>query len=108
LLLRQAYGEASELVGGAGREGEKELVQRITEEHFPHRGVREVGKKMREEGFLEQQGKKSGGRRKRREDMEEGEGEGKKSEECSYLREGFQGEFCIASVLSCHMTCHMH
>ena len=89
------YGELCEVVGG-GEEREKELVRRITEEHFPHRGVREVSKKMQEEGWLERRVKKSSGvRRKGRGDVEEGE-EGQKSKAdwvavWVWLRVGFHG-----------------
>ena len=66
------YSETCEGAAGEGAEREKELVQLVTE-HFPHRGVRDVARKMREEGFLEQKrtsGK--GGRRRGEEENSEG------------------------------------
>ena len=64
-------GAAGEGAAGEGAEREKELLQLVTE-RFPHRGVRDVAKKMREEGFLEQ--KRTSGKGGRRGEEENSEG----------------------------------
>ncbi len=69
--LREVYGEIQESMLGAE---EKVLVQQMSD-HFPHRGVRGVARKMREEGWL--QGKSS----KKRTGGSEREAEGTKSKQ---------------------------
>lgn len=75
--LRQVYSETCEIVPGEEAEREKLLVQQVSE-HFPHRGVRDIARQMREEGWLERK-EKHGGKRRRRKGEEEEDGEGKRS-----------------------------
>lgn len=94
--LREVFSEVCE-----GVEEENERVTAVMV-HFPHRGVRDVTRQLREEGLLVQRKRGGGGGGERRKRGDDGEGKKKTSKFILYM-----GMYCIVTVSISLLFCQL-